>query len=286
MRSSPASTFCHASKKGPLCRCLTGSPRKETRCTMRAEIWPLAAWTPPAPAIALPFGAAPPPNPANRKHERMARRELLYAVVREAMVRAGVLSSSYKFKVLSLDPRGRQFLVMVDLAQRRQRHRPPGRDRGDGRAIGQAAVRHPGDGRVLALERTCRRRRPRAPRAPWPAPQPRTMSPLPADRLAAEPPESAPAPLEATPRDPRRASRTTPFARPRGDGGQAAAQALTARPPVPRPQPPQWARRRCGGPPLRRRASGHEGRQVSRCSPASMTPKCRTPAISRAGGGA
>ena len=56
-------------------------------------------------------------QPANRKHERMARRELLYAVVREAMVRAGVLSSTYKFKVLSLDARGRQFLVMVDLAQ-------------------------------------------------------------------------------------------------------------------------------------------------------------------------
>jgi hypothetical protein len=56
-------------------------------------------------------------QPANRKQERMARRELLYAVVREAMVRAGVLSSTYKFKVLSLDPRGRQFMVMVDLAQ-------------------------------------------------------------------------------------------------------------------------------------------------------------------------
>jgi hypothetical protein len=55
-------------------------------------------------------------QPANRKQERMARRELLYAVVREAMVRAGVLSSGYKFKVLSLDPRGQQFLVMVDLA--------------------------------------------------------------------------------------------------------------------------------------------------------------------------
>lgn len=55
-------------------------------------------------------------QPANRKQERMARREVLYAVVREAMVRAGVLSSSYKFKVLSLDPRGRQFLVMVDLS--------------------------------------------------------------------------------------------------------------------------------------------------------------------------
>lgn len=56
-------------------------------------------------------------QPANRKNERMARRELLYAVVREAMMRAGVLSSGYKFKVLSLDARGRQFLVMVDLAR-------------------------------------------------------------------------------------------------------------------------------------------------------------------------
>jgi hypothetical protein len=67
-------------------------------------------------------GARETPNenngqPANRKHERMARRELLYAVVREGMVRAGVLSSSYKFKVLSLDGRGRQFLVMVDLSR-------------------------------------------------------------------------------------------------------------------------------------------------------------------------
>lgn len=55
-------------------------------------------------------------QPANRKHERMERREMLYGVVREAMVRAAVLSSSYKFKVLSLDANGRQFLVMVDLA--------------------------------------------------------------------------------------------------------------------------------------------------------------------------
>jgi hypothetical protein len=56
-------------------------------------------------------------QPANRKGERMARRELLYTVVRESMMRAGVLSASYKFKVLSLDGRGRQFLVMVDLAR-------------------------------------------------------------------------------------------------------------------------------------------------------------------------
>lgn len=53
---------------------------------------------------------------ANRRTERMAQRELLYAVVRDAMTHAGVLSSSYKFKVLSLDSRGRQFMVMVDLA--------------------------------------------------------------------------------------------------------------------------------------------------------------------------
>ena len=50
------------------------------------------------------------------KNECMERRELLYIVVRDAMVCAGVLSASYKFKVLSLDPRGLQFLVMMDLA--------------------------------------------------------------------------------------------------------------------------------------------------------------------------
>lgn len=55
-------------------------------------------------------------NAANRKTERLERRELLYAVVRESMTRAGVLAASYKFKVLSLDPRGQQYLVMMDLA--------------------------------------------------------------------------------------------------------------------------------------------------------------------------
>jgi hypothetical protein len=54
---------------------------------------------------------------ARRKAERAARRELLYTVVREAMVRAGVLSASYKFKVLSLDTEGRQFLIMMDLSE-------------------------------------------------------------------------------------------------------------------------------------------------------------------------
>ena len=52
-----------------------------------------------------------------QKSHRHAKRELLYTAVREAMIRAGVLSVSYKFKVLSLDPRGDQFMVMMDLAQ-------------------------------------------------------------------------------------------------------------------------------------------------------------------------
>ena len=57
-----------------------------------------------------------PEQTAATKGERMERRELLYIVVRDAMVCAGVLSASHKFKVLSLDPRGLQFLVMMDLA--------------------------------------------------------------------------------------------------------------------------------------------------------------------------
>lgn len=63
------------------------------------------------------MAAEPSQNAASRRQQRMARRELLYAVVREAMVHAEVLSASYSFKVLSLEPQGRQYLIMVDLAQ-------------------------------------------------------------------------------------------------------------------------------------------------------------------------
>ena len=52
----------------------------------------------------------------SRKTERIERREQLYSVVRDAMTRAGILSASYKFKVLSLDPRGRQYLIMIDFS--------------------------------------------------------------------------------------------------------------------------------------------------------------------------
>jgi hypothetical protein len=52
---------------------------------------------------------------ADLKHQRHERREHLYSVVRSVMLRSEVLASLYKFKVLSLDTRGRQFLIMVDL---------------------------------------------------------------------------------------------------------------------------------------------------------------------------
>lgn len=53
---------------------------------------------------------------ANRKTERLERRELVYNVVRDSMTRAGVLAASFKFKVLSLDASGHQYLIMIDLA--------------------------------------------------------------------------------------------------------------------------------------------------------------------------
>ncbi|MBT0570327.1 hypothetical protein KIK84_08310 [Curvibacter sp. CHRR-16] len=54
-------------------------------------------------------------DPLARRAERYERREMLYGVVRETMARAGLISSSYKFKVLSLDSRGLDYLVMVDV---------------------------------------------------------------------------------------------------------------------------------------------------------------------------
>lgn len=51
-----------------------------------------------------------------RRTERHLRREQLFVVVRDIMLKAGVLSSHFKFKVLSLDSRGRQYVVMMELA--------------------------------------------------------------------------------------------------------------------------------------------------------------------------
>lgn len=51
-----------------------------------------------------------------RRSRRILRREQLFSVVRESLIRGGVLSTSYEFKVLTLDVNGDSFLVLVDLA--------------------------------------------------------------------------------------------------------------------------------------------------------------------------
>lgn len=61
--------------------------------------------------------AAPGNQSEARKAKRHARREQLYLVVRGAFTHAGVLSATYRFKVLSLDQAGNEFLVMVDVDQ-------------------------------------------------------------------------------------------------------------------------------------------------------------------------
>lgn len=75
--------------------------------------------TPVSSSLSTPVYPKPVADPTNRSEERKAkrhaRREQLYVAVRESMTRAGVLSASYKFKVLSLDQRGDQFLVMMDV---------------------------------------------------------------------------------------------------------------------------------------------------------------------------
>jgi len=61
------------------------------------------------------LNAPAPLPPLARKSERHERRDLLYGVVRECMTAAGLLSSTYKFKVLSLDSSGRKYLIMMDI---------------------------------------------------------------------------------------------------------------------------------------------------------------------------
>lgn len=49
--------------------------------------------------------------------ERMAfRREMLYEAIKVTMQASGVLSASYKFRVVRNDKRGHQYSVMIDLS--------------------------------------------------------------------------------------------------------------------------------------------------------------------------
>jgi hypothetical protein len=62
------------------------------------------------------FGQTTLPLISPRRGRRILRREQLFSVVRESLIRGGVLSTSYDFKVLTLDANGDSFLVLVDLA--------------------------------------------------------------------------------------------------------------------------------------------------------------------------
>lgn len=67
--------------------------------------------------------ASPKGKLSSRRRETRSRitlRELLYKVVREALVGMGLLSSQFKFKVLTVDSDGLQFVVMVDLSDQVQ----------------------------------------------------------------------------------------------------------------------------------------------------------------------
>lgn len=92
-------------------------PAKTAAAPESSSLGHLDATAPLRPSDRLRVKLAPAPigHAANHKTERLAHRELIYRVVRDAMIRAGVLAASYKFKVLSLDARGQQYLIMLDL---------------------------------------------------------------------------------------------------------------------------------------------------------------------------
>lgn len=73
------------------------------------------------PSIA-PVAAAPTPAAAVKKDDthkqkqlRTVRREQLSQLVQESMLRSGIVGTAYKFKAISLDAAGEQFLVLFEL---------------------------------------------------------------------------------------------------------------------------------------------------------------------------
>lgn len=86
----------------------------------------LTAWltaSPPPQAIKATTPTAPTKSAhTSHKEQRAQRREQLFGLVRENMIRAGVLSSAYKFKVLTLDSLGQSFIVLIDVQGRAFKH--------------------------------------------------------------------------------------------------------------------------------------------------------------------
>jgi hypothetical protein len=94
----------------------TRPTQTDIHATLADATRPFAGGKPASSAAASDAVGSPAQRLEQRRSERNARRELLFQVVRESMVRVGVLSSAFKFKVLALDQRGRTFLVMIDLS--------------------------------------------------------------------------------------------------------------------------------------------------------------------------
>ncbi len=82
----------------------------------QSHLQPAASASGKATALSQAADAAMEQRREQRKQDRLNRREALFGVVRETMLRAGILSSAYKFKVLSIDQHGRHFLVLLDLS--------------------------------------------------------------------------------------------------------------------------------------------------------------------------
>lgn len=94
----------------------TRPTQTDIHATLADATRPFTGGKPAASSSASAAAGSPAQRLEQRRSERNARRELLFQVVRESMVRVGVLSSAFKFKVLALDQRGRTFLVMIDLS--------------------------------------------------------------------------------------------------------------------------------------------------------------------------
>jgi len=87
----------------------------------RLTAWLTAPKPPQAPRTAAPLAPAKSAH-TSHKEQRAHRREQLFGLVRENMIRAGVLSSAYKFKVLTLDSLGQSFIVLIDVQGRAFKH--------------------------------------------------------------------------------------------------------------------------------------------------------------------
>lgn len=87
------------------------APRSER--PLRASGW-LAWWRRWWSGEAAPEASASPGTGAGKPSPRRRHRERVALLVREVMIRHGVLSSRYRVRVLSLDRAGLQHLVLID----------------------------------------------------------------------------------------------------------------------------------------------------------------------------